>query len=117
MNLKIEIKDNIAIIFLSANTVGGSDDSAKLQGIINLLLPFKQIEIIIVDLEEVRWINARGIGALMGAQSELAKLKIKYLISGTNESIANKFKMMKLDIVFKLFKTIALAKESLLKNE
>ena len=69
MTIKEEIRDNIAILYLKGNMMGGPDTMQIHEKIKSLLVD--KIQNVVIDLSKVKWMNSSGLGSLMACMSTL----------------------------------------------
>jgi anti-sigma B factor antagonist len=103
MTIKEEIRDDVAILYLKGNMMGGPDTMEvheKVKGLIN-----DKILKVVIDLSKVKWMNSSGLGALMACMSSLKNSDGKLKISGATEKIKNLFMITKLMTIFETYET------------
>ena len=62
MTIKEEIRDNIAILYLKGNMMGGPESMEVHEKVKSLL--GDDLAKIVIDLSKVKWMNSSGLGAL-----------------------------------------------------
>jgi len=63
MKIKESVQDNVAILSISGNMMGGPE-TTKLHEVVKSLIA-DGMKRVIVDLKKVRWMNSMGLGILM----------------------------------------------------
>jgi len=69
MAIKENIVDNVAILTLSGNLMGGEETNELREKIYNLINN-NNIKVII-DLNKAKWVNSSGLGALLACHTSL----------------------------------------------
>ena len=103
MTIKEEIRDNIAILYLKGNMMGGPDTMQIHEKIKSLLVD--KIHNVVIDLSKVKWMNSSGLGSLMACMSTLKNAEGQLKISGATEKIKNLFMITKLMTIFETYET------------
>ncbi|MFH1051471.1 MAG: STAS domain-containing protein [bacterium] len=110
INIK-ELKNNVVVIRIGENLLGGNDAldfSSKL-----MELNQKNIEHVIVDLQNVKLINSSGIGMLVSGLTTLKKNDASMILVGLSEKIIKILKMTHLDQVFITYDNVDKALENI----
>lgn len=110
MQIKQEIRENIALLYLKGNLMGGSD-SIELHEKVKSFIADK-VEKVIIDLSKVKWMNSSGLGALMACMTSLKNAGGELKISGATEKIKNLFMITKLITIFDTYDNAERAVES-----
>ena len=84
MTIKEEIRDNIAILYLKGNMMGGPDTMQIHEKIKSLLVD--KIQNVVIDLSKVKWMNSSGLGSLMACMSTLKNGEGQLKISGATDN-------------------------------
>ncbi len=103
MTIKEEIRDNIAILYIKGNMMGGPDTMQIHEKIKSLLVD--KIQNVVIDLSKVKWMNSSGLGSLMACMSTLKNGGGQLKISGATEKIKNLFMITKLMTIFETYET------------
>lgn len=98
MNSQVTERDDVVIISLSGKIMGGPEAGEINEKINNLI--DKNKKKIIIDLENVGWMNSSGLGILIGAVTTLKNNNGKLIIVNVSDRIANLLKITKLSGVF-----------------
>ncbi len=115
MNMNAEIKNGILLIQLHGEIMGG-EESVNFQNYI-----FKAIEEentkIIVDMENVKWMNSSGLGMLMGALTTLRSSGGDMCLINVSDRVRRPVEVTRLDNVLKIFSTFEEAAAGLMEGE
>ena len=103
MTIKEEIRDNIAILYLKGNMMGGPDTTQIHEKVKSLIVD--KIHNVVIDLSKVKWMNSSGLGSLMACMSKLKNAEGQLKISGATEKIKNLFMITKLMTIFETYET------------
>lgn len=103
MTIKEEIRDNVALLFLKGNMMGGPE-SMEVHEKIKSLIGDNLLKVVI-DLSKVKWMNSSGPGALMASMTSLKNSGGELKISGATEKIKNLFMITKLLTIFDTYET------------
>lgn len=103
MTIKEEIRDNVALLFLKGNMMGGPE-SMEVHEKIKSLISDNMLKVVI-DLAKVKWMNSSGLGALMASMTSLNNSGGELKISSTTEKIKNLFMITKLLTIFDTYET------------
>ena len=98
MNSQVIERDDVVVISLSGKIMGGPE-AGEINELINNLIDNDKKKIII-DLENVGWMNSSGLGILIGAVTTLKNNNGKLIIVHVSDRIANLLKITKLSSVF-----------------
>jgi len=98
MNSQVIERDDVVVIALSGKIMGGPE-AGEINELINNLIDNDKKKIII-DLENVGWMNSSGLGILIGAVTTLKNNNGKLIIVNVSDRIANLLKITKLSGVF-----------------
>ncbi|MEE9169388.1 MAG: STAS domain-containing protein [bacterium] len=104
MTIKEEIRDNIAILHLKGNMMGGPDTMEVHEKVKSLI--GDKVTNVVIDLSKVKWMNSSGLGALMACMSSLKNSDGQLKISGATEKIKNLFMITKLMTIFNTYETV-----------
>jgi len=103
MQIKEEIRDDVAILFLKGNLMGGPDSMEVHEKVKSLIRD--KIKKVVIDLSKVKWMNSSGLGALMACMTSLKNVEGELKISGATEKIKNLFMITKLITIFDTYET------------
>lgn len=103
MTIKEEIRDNVALLFLKGNMMGGPESMEVHEKVKSLL--GDKIKKIVIDLSKVKWMNSSGLGALMASMTSLKNSDGELKISGATGKIQNLFMITKLLTIFDTYET------------
>ncbi|MCP4727960.1 MAG: STAS domain-containing protein [bacterium] len=109
MKQKFNVEDDIVIVELAGDIIGGPD-AGELSQKINDFIAESQINIII-DLSQVELMNSSGLGLLIGSLTSLRQAGGDLVLVNVTERIKNLLKITKLESVFKAFTDIESAKD------
>jgi anti-sigma B factor antagonist len=98
MNFSAETRDNVTIITLEGNLMGGPD-AGTLNGRLHELLAAGARNIVL-DLSAVQFINSSGLGLLIGGVNAVRAGGGKLVIAGASEKILTLIKITKLERIF-----------------
>lgn len=98
MNIQVTEQNGVSIISLSGKIMGGPE-AGQVNEQINLLLDRGNRKII-MDLENVEWMNSSGLGILIGAITTLKNNGGSMALIHVSERILNLLKITKLINVF-----------------
>lgn len=101
MKFNVRTEDDIAIIALEGEMVGGPDATQLTEKLRELIE--KDVTRIVVDMEKVNWMNSSGLGILIGGLTTIRNsggdLKLLHLSSKLQELL----RITKLRCVFDVF--------------
>ncbi|NOY76511.1 MAG: STAS domain-containing protein [Calditrichaeota bacterium] len=101
MQIKEEIRGDVAILYLKGNLMGGPEGMQVHEKVKSLLND--KIKKIVIDLSKVKWMNSSGLGILMACLTSTQNAGGKMKISGATEKIKNLFMITKLITIFETF--------------
>jgi len=104
MNSQVTERDDVVVISLSGKIMGGPE-AGEINDLINNLID-KDKKKIVIDLENVGWMNSSGLGILIGAVTTLKNNGGKLIIVNVSDRIANLLKITKLSGVFDIAENI-----------
>lgn len=110
MNYTIVEQDDVVILSLAGKIMGGPEAS-EINGKINQLIDDGKLKIII-DLDEVEWMNSSGLGILIDAVTVLKNNNGALRLVNVSDRIKNLLKITKLNTVFDLRDSPEEAKKS-----
>ena len=103
MNMNETIRDGILLIQLEGEIMGG-EESVKFQNRIYKAIEEDNIKIIL-DMENVKWMNSSGLGMLMGALTTLRSSGGDMCLLNAGARVRRPIEVTKLDSVLKMFST------------
>lgn len=107
MSSSVEMKDDIAIVRVKKNLLGGPEGE-EFRAAINSAIEDGAIGIVI-DLKKVKWMNSRGIGSLIWAMSMAKNMGSYVVLAQTQEKVRSLLKLTHLMMVFEDFDNIQAA--------
>jgi anti-anti-sigma factor len=75
------------------------------------------VDIVLIDLQDVNFMNSAGLGALLAALRVAKETESKIFICSLNEQLKMVFEMAKMERVFKIFNTRDEFKSAILPSE
>jgi len=111
MNYTVSEKDGIILLSLTGKIMGGPEAN-EINDKINQLIDEKKLHIII-DLENVEWMNSSGLGILITAVTILKDNNGALKLINVSERIQNLLKITKLTTVFEIAESYDQAIKSL----
>jgi len=100
MNCQVTEKNDVVVIALSGKIMGGPE-AGEINELINNLID-RDKKKIIIDLENVGWLNSSGLGILIGAITTLKNNNGKLIVVNVSERIENLLRITKLSGVFEI---------------
>lgn len=107
MKLSTNESDNITVIALSGNMLGGPD-ATELNNTLHLLLEKKKKKVV-VDLSNVESMNSSGLSMLIGALTTMRNSGGDLRIAAASKKIESLLVITKLSTVFELFPSVKMA--------
>lgn len=101
MKFTIEEREDIVIIRLEGDVVGGPDAASVSEKIRNFLS--QGIKKFIVDLHNVKWMNSSGLGTLIGCLTTVRNNNGKLSLLHIPPKVEKLLKLTKLERVFNQF--------------
>lgn len=98
MDYSVSEQDDIVIISLNGKIMGGPE-ATEINDKFNQLIDTKKLKIVI-DLNNVEWMNSSGLGILIGAVSLFRNNNGQLRIINVSERIQNLLKITKLAGIF-----------------
>ncbi len=101
MSVKERFEDDIAIITVSGNLMGGPETAAvheKVREVVG-----KGCKKLVIDLSGVKWINSSGLGALMGSMTTMKNANGEMKLANVSERILSLFMITKLVTIFETY--------------
>ena len=104
MKVNISEKEGIVVIKLSGQLMGGSDALKINDDLFDLLEKGKNR--IVIDLEEVSWVNSSGLGILIGMITRVRKESGDLKLANISEKIREILKVTKLESIFEVHSSV-----------
>ena len=104
MKFKSRESKGVTIIELTGNVMGGPD-ATSLNDQLHKLIDDKKNRVV-VDLDEVKFINSSGLGMLIGGLTTLRNSGGEMKLARASKKIEDLLKMTKLTTVFDIHKTV-----------
>jgi len=111
MKFNIEERDDIILIRIEGDVVGGPDAATVSEKIRNYLS--KGYKKFIIDLQSVRWMNSSGLGVLIGCLTTVRNNEGKLILLHIPKKVKELLKLTKLERVFQQFEDEDKAVESI----
>jgi len=100
MSINVSEDSGVVIISLSGKIMGGPE-AGQINDQINALIDQDKKKIVI-DLQEVEWMNSSGLGILIGAITTLKNNQGHLILINVSDRIENLLKITKLISVFSI---------------
>jgi anti-sigma B factor antagonist len=104
MKFKSHESKGITVIELEGNVMGGPD-ATNLNDQLHALIDGNKKKVVI-DLEDVKFINSSGLGMLIGGLTTLRNSGGEMKLARASKKIEDLLKMTKLSTVFDIYKTV-----------
>ena len=104
MNFATDTRDNVTVVTLEGNLMGGPD-AGTLNGRLHELLG-AGVRNIVLDLTAVQFINSSGLGLLIGGVHAVRSGGAKLILAGASEKILTLIKITKLERIFEHHPTV-----------
>ncbi len=104
MKFKSRESRGVTVIELTGNVMGGPDATSLNDQLHKLIDDNKKK--VVVDLEEVKFINSSGLGMLIGGLTTLRNSGVELKLARASKKIEDLLKMTKLTTVFDVHKTV-----------
>jgi anti-sigma B factor antagonist len=104
MKIKEKVEQNIAVLSISGNMMGGSDTDVlhdKVRSLID-----DGITKIVIDLKGVKWMNSSGLGALMACYGSITKIKGRLKLANVAEKVKSIFMITQIVKFFDTYETV-----------
>jgi len=103
MKIKETIEDNIALLKVSGNLMGGPETQELHEHVRSLV--GDGVTKIVVDLSAVKWLNSSGLGVLMAAFSTVKNKGGSLILAGVTEKVKSLLMITQLLNFFQTFET------------
>jgi anti-sigma B factor antagonist len=114
MKFKDKIEDGVGILTLKGKLMG-YPETDELHDEMRSFLGQK-VNKIVIDLNGVTWMNSMGVGSLMRCFTTIRNAKGDLRLARMSEKARSVFVITQLISIFKIFETVAEAKESFLQE-
>ena len=101
MQIKEQLKDDVALLELKGKLMGGPETIAihdKVKELIN-----QGINKVVIDLGKVTWLNSTGLGALMGSLTSARTAGGDVKLANVTDKVKSLFMITKLITIFETF--------------
>ncbi len=103
MRIREEMKDDVAILTLRGELIGGPETIGLHDHIKGLIAD--GIKNVVVDLAKVKWLNSSGFGVLLGGLTSLRNAGGDLKLACVTERVESLLMMTKLISIFETFET------------
>jgi len=103
MEFTIEARDDISIILIDSNTLGGPGANQLSDNIRSLIEAGSKK--FIIDMKKVEWMNSSGLGILIAALNTVKNRGGELCLLNIQKKTEQLLTITKLDRVFKIFNT------------
>ncbi len=110
MDLVDKREDNYLILSVTGNIV--LEDTTKLKECVEQYIEDATIEGIIINCENVKFIDSSGLGLIVSIYKTLKKLEKRFALSSLSDRTMEIFTLTKLDNILTITKDDATAKEA-----
>lgn len=104
MHFKEKIVDDVAVIYLKGNLMGG-DETQMIKEHVNSLIN-DGIKKVIMDLGKVKWINSSGLGILMATMTSLRNADGNLKLASVAEKVQSILMITQLIKIFETYETV-----------
>jgi len=115
MKIKEKVEQNVAVLSISGNMMGGSDTDALHEKVKSLVAD--GINKVVIDLKGVKWMNSSGLGALMACFGSLSKVDGKLKLANVAEKVKSIFMITQIVKFFDTYETVERAQASFHEEE
>ena len=103
MQIKEKFFDDVAVVSIKGNLIGG-DETTQVRDKIQSLLQ-DDVKKIIIDLKGAAWMNSTGLGTLISSFTSAKNKGADLRLSNLSEKVHNLFVITKLLKVFKVYES------------
>ncbi len=104
MNVKVKMYDDVAVLTIKGNLMGGKEtDSCHLK--VKELLQDGSKKIV-ADLSRVKWMNSKGLGMLMACFTSTKNSGASFRLCCISEKVNSLLMITKLITIFECFDTV-----------
>ncbi|MDZ7724944.1 MAG: STAS domain-containing protein [candidate division KSB1 bacterium] len=104
MEIKEQLHDDVVVLKLSGEMMGGPDATA-LNDKLHELIESGNLKVV-VDLSLVSWVNSSGLGILIGALTTIRNAGGELVIASVTDRIQRLLQITKLDKVFDIYDVV-----------
>ena len=104
MKFKEEIIDDVAVVYLKGNLMGG-DETQVIKEHVNSLLS-DDVKKVVMDLSKVKWINSSGLGVLMAAMTSLRNSGGNLKLASVAEKVQSILMITQLIKIFETYESV-----------
>ena len=104
MKFKEEIIDDIAVIYLKGNLMGGDETTVIKDHVASLIND--GIHKVVMDLSKVKWINSSGLGVLMAAMTSLRNADGNLKLASVAEKVQSILMITQLIKIFETYESV-----------
>lgn len=110
MNVKIRMAEDVAVVAIKGNLMGGKETDSCHEEVKNLLRDGKKK--IVADLSSVKWMNSKGLGMLMACLTSVRNAEGVFKISGSSDKVKSLLMITKLITIFETYNSVEEAVDS-----
>ncbi|MBN2414072.1 STAS domain-containing protein [candidate division KSB1 bacterium] len=110
MQILTHMEGNVNVIKITGELMAGHD-SEKLRKVVDESIKAENVNVV-VDMEEVTWMNSSGLGMLISALTSLRSSEGDMRLANLSDRIRRPMQITKLDKVFQDFDSVADAVQS-----
>jgi len=110
MSLQVEKREDVAVITVKGNLMGGRESDAVYEKVKQLLSAGTKH--FVVDLSRVKWMNSQGLGSLMACLTSSRNMEGDLKITGATEKVKSILMVTKLMTIFEHFDSVDAAVQS-----
>ncbi len=104
MKIKESIQQDVAVLSLSGNLMGGPETQALHEKVKSLIAD--GINNVVVDLKKVKWLNSSGLGVLMACWGSLKNVGGDMKLANATDKVQSIFMITKLVEFFETFDSV-----------
>ena len=104
MHVSVKILNNVAVLTVHGNLMGGPETSALHEKVRNLIAD--DITNIILDLHPVRWVSSAGLGVFLGCYTSLKRQNGTLKIAYASAKVIQVLDITQLTPFFKIYDSI-----------
>ena len=103
MNIDVKEQDDVAVLTVKGNMMGGPETIA-VHDKVKELIDQKKTKAVI-DLSHVKWMNSSGLGTMMGCLTSLKSANGDLKLCGVTDKVKSLFMITKLITLFETYET------------
>jgi anti-sigma B factor antagonist len=104
MEIQEQIVDQVIVLSLKGELMGGND-ADTFKTVVDRAIRNEHVDVV-VDLQQVRWMNSSGLGILISALTSLRSSGGDLRLANLNDRLRRPLQITKLDTVFQEYETI-----------